>query len=78
MSSDEEVQQLLRKYKRRLESQLNTTAEPKPIESREYQQFKLENMPRALTIYEKLCALSEKTLKVKPDANRAKILEESI
>ncbi len=67
-------------YKRHLEKELGTKLEEwtsKPT-SKEYQQFKAEFLPKPLTLYEKLCNLSEKLLKIKPDQKKAVIIQEAI
>lgn len=76
MANPEE--ELLNKYKRRLEKQLGVSSDPQPVESREYQQFKQENLPNSLSVYERLCNQAEKILKVKPDPKREKVLQEAI
>ncbi len=71
---------LMEIYKRHLEKELGAKLEEKPTKptTKEYQEFKAEFLPRQLTIYEKLCNLSEKLLKIKPDQKKAAILQESI
>ncbi len=78
--SEEEIKGIMSKYKKKLKEQLGVPVEklPKVVFSREYQDFKAEYMPRNLTIYEKLCNLSEKILKVKVNEKKQKALEESI
>jgi hypothetical protein len=75
-----DVQELLKKYKRKIETELGETAqaEPKPIESREYQLFKKESMPQSMSLYERLCIHSEHIIKIKPDPKREKELQQSI
>ena len=77
---EEEIKQIMGKYKKKLKEQLDVPIEklPKVIFSREYKEFKAEYMPGNLTIYEKLCNFSEKILKVKVSEKRKKELEESI
>tara|TARA_Y100000310_G_scaffold281722_1_gene302374 strand:- start:10015 stop:12177 length:2163 start_codon:yes stop_codon:yes gene_type:complete len=60
------MQNLIEEYKKQVEKELGATvSQPKTV-SREYKEFRKEFMPRHLTIYEKLCNLSEKVLKIKP------------
>jgi hypothetical protein len=75
----EQAQELLKKYKRRLEQQLDAEKEvPKPIESREYQEFKRASMPQAMSLYEQLCNLSDRLLTIKPDEKKSAAMQESI
>src|SRR3989344_7569621 len=78
--SQEQARSLMEKYQERISKQLNAGAETqsRPIFSREYQQFKREYIPKKLNYYEKACAISEKILKLKPDAKKAPLLQESI
>ena len=76
----EVMKDLLAKYRQRVEEELGSSEE-KPqekITTREYQQFKEEFLPRHFTLYEKLCNISEKILKIKPDKKKAEIIQESI
>jgi len=69
--SKEELNELLKKYKSRLEKELPASTEPgEPLKSFEYQEFRKENLPKHLTIYEKLCNISEHVLNLKPDAKK--------
>ncbi len=79
-TTEEEVQQIMSKYKRKLKEQLDVPIEkiPKVVFSREYKDFKAEYMPKNLSIYEKLCNISEKILKVKVSEKKEKALQESI
>jgi len=49
-----------------------------PLTSSEYSEFKKENMPHRLNLYEKMCNWSEKVLKVAPDKKKIPELEEAI
>lgn len=51
---------------------------PSQLVSKEYKEFREQYLPRHLTLYEKLCNLSEKILKIKPDKKREPELLESI
>ncbi len=67
-------------YKQHLERELGAKIEDQPtkVTSKEYQEFKSEYLPKPLNFYEKLCNLSERVLKIKPDQKKAEILQESI
>ena len=82
MASEIDKQKLLSLmeiYKRHLEQELGAKLEQpaKPV-TKEYQQFKAEFLPKHMTFYEKLCNISEKLLKIKPDPQKAIILQEAI
>lgn len=79
MNGDEEYQELLEKYKRRIKEELGQEVKvvPKTI-SIEYQQFKKEIYPKAYTWYEKACVFSEKILKLKVDPIKAAELQKNI
>ena len=74
----EKLKSLVDVYKQNIEKELGTKISEKKVESREYQEFKRQFMPRHLTIYEKLCNLSEKILKIKPDKKYEPILQEAV
>ncbi len=79
MPEKNDMNDLLEKYRRRVEEELGTHIEAPPkTSSREYQQFKSEYMPPHISYYEKLCNLSEKILKVKPDKKKEPVLQEAI
>lgn len=74
-----EVQELVRKYKSKIDSELGyETTGPKPIESREYQEFKKELLPQTMSLYEKLCNQAERILRIRPDQKREQQLQEAI
>ena len=80
----EEIGDLKEKYTKRIEEELGikssaarTIKEEKRLVSREYREFREEFMPPHLSLYEKLCNLSEKILKIKPDPNKEKIIAEA-
>ena len=64
-------------YKRQIEKELGARTEQKSS-SREYQEFKLEYMPRHLTIYERMCNLSEKIMRMGPGKKKLPDMLESI
>lgn len=76
----EKLLSLMEIYKRHLEKELGAKIEDasaKPT-TKEYQEFKAEFLPKHMTTYEKLCNLSEKILKVSPDAKRKAEIQEAI
>ncbi len=74
----EKLRSLAEIYKRNIERELGTKLPEKGVESREYHDFKRDFMPPHLTLYEKLCNLSEKIIKAKPDKKYEQVLQESI
>src|SRR3989338_4769681 len=79
MPEKNNMNDLLEKYRRRVEEELGTHIESQTkTSSREYQQFKSEYMPPHMSYYEKLCNLSEKILKVRPDKKKEPVLQEAI
>ena len=71
---------LMQIYKAHLEKELGAKLEEQPSKptTKEYQEFKAEFLPKHMTLYENLCNLSEKLLKIKPDAKKAEALQEAI
>jgi len=47
-------------------------------ESRQYQEFKKQWLPKNLSLYEKACEFSEKLLKITPDAKEAAQIKEAV
>ncbi len=77
----QKLQTLMELYKKQLEKELGAKIEDRPSRAtttKEYQQFKAEFLPKHMTLYEKLCNFSEKTLKIKPDPAKAAVIMESI
>jgi len=77
-SDKERMRDLAEFYRQQIEKELGAKTYSPKITSREYQEFKEEYMPKHLTIYEKLCNLSEKILKIKPDKNKEPDMLENI
>ena len=71
---------LMEIYKKQLEKELGAKLEEQPSKPTtiEYQEFKAEFLPKHMTFYEKLCNLSEKLLKIKPDPKKAAAIQEAI
>src|SRR3989344_1372965 len=71
---------LMEIYKKHIEEELGAKLEAQPSKptTREYQEFKAEFLPKHMTLYEKLCNLSENLLKIKPDAKKAAAIQEAI
>lgn len=79
MPADQEYQQLLETYKKRIKEELGQEVKVTPkIVSREYKQFKEEIYPKSYSLYEKACNFSEKLLKLKVDPKKAQKLQENI
>ncbi len=77
---EEEIKDLLVKYKERIEKELGgkVTKKEEKIATREYKQFKSEFMPTHFSLYEKLCNLSEQIIKIQPDKKKEKLLKDAI
>src|SRR3989344_1252900 len=76
-----EIADIMAKYREKLEGELGTPKEEnseESIASSEYQSFKAEYLPKHLNIYEKLCAFSEKLLKISPDPKKVPDYQETI
>ena len=71
---------LMEIYKKHLEKELGAKLEEQPqqVTTKEYKEFKAEFLPKHMTFYEKLCNISEKLLKIKPDPKKAAVLQEAI
>ncbi len=80
MEGDQDLRKILSKYREKLNEELNTPIEEtrKEITSTEYVEFKKDFLPNQFSLYEKLCNLSEKVLKLKPDEKTANLINESI
>ncbi len=79
--SQKELQELVQKYNKRVETQLNVPIETfsqAPITTKDYQEFRKQYMPRPTTFYETLCNRSEKILKVAPGAKDLPKIEAAI
>ena len=74
-----DIQDLVKKYKQRLTREIEGKLEVAPdFKSREYHEFRKDMVPSHLSIYEKACKISEKTLKIAPDKKLAPKLEKAI
>ena len=71
------MQDLIQVYKKRIGKELGERTYQEKTVSKEYQEFREEFMPRHLTLYEKLCNLSEKILKIKVDKKKEKAIIEN-
>src|SRR3989337_1689218 len=79
MPEEEKVKELMAKYKQQLQRSFTEKAQQAaPITTREYQEFKSEFMPRHMSLYEKMCNISEKIFKLKPDAKTEPKIQEAI
>ena len=75
--SEDDMRVLVQKYKDKLKTNLAIEEEP-TIVSRQYAQFKTELKPEKEKLYERLCNLSEKIFRIKPDKQRERELQEAI
>ncbi len=79
-----EVEEFVRRYDERIKKglqgvgRLEVSESRGPVHSVEYQEFREEFMPRHATWYEKACNISEKTIKLAPDAKRRAAYEEAL
>jgi hypothetical protein len=84
MPNTKEIMELMDKYRKKLEAELGPTIKEETenqkgrVLTREYIQFRDEYLPEHLTIYEGLCNLSEKIVKITPNQKRAAEMEEAI
>jgi hypothetical protein len=84
MPQKKDMKDLVEKYKKKLEQEIGPTVnqpedkEKERVVTREYIEFKKEYLPGHLTLYEKLCNLSEKLIKITPDKTKIHELQESI
>ncbi|MCX6709910.1 MAG: hypothetical protein NTV63_03070 [Candidatus Woesearchaeota archaeon] len=72
---------LLKKYKSKLRTQLDENSEDgvqQPIISRQYSQFKRENAPSQMNLFERACNFSERIFKITPDKKSEEEMWESI
>ena len=78
----ENVSKIMDQYKQKIEGQLGKGAleESANVEfsSKEYDDFRKSSLPAHYTIYEKLCAFSEKILKIKPERKKEKDIVEAL
>ncbi|MDP4012683.1 MAG: hypothetical protein Q8R00_03715 [Candidatus Nanoarchaeia archaeon] len=80
MADKKEVRDVLEKYQKRFERELDSKEFVKPTKtvSREYQVFREEALEGEITLYEKLCNFSEKIIRITPSKEEQKRLDESI
>ena len=84
MPQKKDMKDLVEKYRKMIEQEIGPTEgqpagkEKERVITREYIEFKKEYLPGHLTIYERLCNLSEKLIKITPDKNKIRELQESI
>jgi len=74
----QKIKNLVEFYKSQIEKELGTRTYNPKISSREYQVFKQEYMPTHLTLYEKLCQISDKILHIKPDKKKEPDMQANI
>lgn len=84
MPPDKSMNDLIEKYKVKMEKELGSEVEGRlsnpqgEASSREYLEFKEEYLQGHLNLYEKLCNLSESLVKITPDKKQEQDLQESI
>jgi hypothetical protein len=66
------------KIRKELENYTKNNNKSDKIESKQYQEFKKQWMPKKLNYYEKACSISEKIINIKPDKKEADRMQESI
>jgi hypothetical protein len=80
--SSQDFKKFEQKYRDKIKNEFENYKSKKPstskVESRQYQEFKKQWMPKNLTLYEKACNFSENLLKIQPDAKEAAQIQESI
>ena len=79
--SQQEIKDLVQKYTRKVENQLNVPIESlaqRPISTKEYQEFRKQYLPKPTSWYEVLCNRSEKILKVTPGPKDLPRIESAI
>ncbi len=73
------MKELVKKYQQRISSEVGSGEfNEESLESSQYLEFKSQFMPKKMTLYEKLCNISERIISVSPDAKTLPQLEESI
>ncbi len=79
---EDEIKDVMKKYRERINKEmgrpLTESTEVKSVSSKDYSEFKQEYMPKKLTIYEKLCNMSERLLKITPDKKKIPEYEDAI
>ncbi len=85
MRDEELVEEMMRKYKTKLDSKLgsrdfdqDTSPVNDQIISESYSKFKKELLPRNMSLYEKMCNFSESIFKISPDQKKIPELLEAI
>ena len=80
----DDMDEMSNEFKQRLESELSGTKvagsfnENELAETRAYEEFKEQYLPKHLSLYEKLCQFSENTLPFKPDDKKIPELQRAI
>jgi len=80
MAQAPKMQDLLAKYRQRLEAELDVPLEraERQVVSREYRQFREESLPGHLSWYERAARFAGKLLKLKVPADKAAVLQEDL
>lgn len=75
----EDMKDLMKRYQEKIKSQLETKkSSSEPTTTKEYMDFKKDYLPKHMTWYERMCGLSERILKIRPDKKKEAALQESI
>ncbi len=76
----DDYQQLIQKYKQRIEKEFGSAAAASSSQppSKEYTEFKQELYPARYTFYEKACNFSAKILNLKPDPQKAIVMQKNL
>src|SRR3989344_6347093 len=77
MAEKEDYAELLERYRSRLEEKLEGKIQQYAPTTKDYQEFRKEMLPPHLTRYEQLCQLSEKLIRLKPDAKKAQQMQKA-
>jgi hypothetical protein len=74
----EDFKDFEKKYKERIKKEFEDFKKDRNVstQSRQYQDFKTQWMPKQLTIYEKACNISENIFKISPDEKESKDMQE--
>lgn len=75
----DEYQELLEKYKRRVQEEFGeASVRPAKVSSREYSEFKQELYPAHYSWYEKACNFSDRLLKLPVDEKKAELAQKNL
>lgn len=82
MVQDSDYENVVKMFRKRMDDEISGNSEDESaeeeLETRSYSEFKTQYMPKHMSLYEKICKFSEKTLPFKPDAKTEPLLQEAI